>query len=301
VNMYDSCICTVGLIQWCEAGQFSVSDMLGAIISGSEVGAEVLIPLLEPMKRAHVSFYRNPSNRWRFFFSQKEISSREDQAAMFFLDSGKKGEWSEGGKAHAKQWCERLVEVFGKEDAIAAQRNFTCKRLHSWFTLPYARKVLDSAPKTHIGHAFTACFLSFAANNPTWADKYLRQAVESSKAQPWSVDWLVDCLEAWTHGPGKTIYPHRYNKIRPVVERLYGIDLPDLAGDLKDSLDAHDVQAILVRLGYDLGKGGPGGNGVDGKWGNKSQAALADFQLKNGLLVDGWPDVETNAALLRAA
>src|SRR5512138_1105983 len=31
INMYDRCIMTVGLIQWCEAGQYSVSDMLGAL------------------------------------------------------------------------------------------------------------------------------------------------------------------------------------------------------------------------------------------------------------------------------
>lgn len=305
VNMYDSCICTVGLIQWCEANQYSVSDMLGWVVSDSTNGVGELEPLQGCMERLNADFHRNQKGNWRFFTQAGgEVDTRVEQQRLFFLDvNGKLGSWTDdASKAHAREWCQGLATLFEKPSAIESQKKFTLRRLHSWFSLPYSKQLLDVRPKTPVGYAFEACFLSFAANNPTWADKYLRQAVESSLAPRWSVDWLVDCLQAWTNGPNVSIYPHRYNAIRPVVEKLYGIDLPDLAGDLSLNLNTFEVQAKLVHtLHYDLGPGGPQNDGVDGRWGPKSQTALVDFQRRNGLQQSGWPDAATNGALLKAS
>jgi hypothetical protein len=43
------------------------------------------------------------------------------------------------------------------------------------------------------------------------------------------------------------------------------------------------AQELLVKLGYDLGIYGPLKDGVDGKWGRKSQAALTSFRLANDI------------------
>ena len=53
------------------------------------------------------------------------------------------------------------------------------------------------------------------------------------------------------------------------------------------------VQALLAQRGYDVG--GP----PDGDIGTKSRAAIADFQQKNGLEVNGRASVKVLAALKR--
>lgn len=51
-------------------------------------------------------------------------------------------------------------------------------------------------------------------------------------------------------------------------------------------MNTRDVQAALIALGYDLGKGGPSGKGDDSVWGDKTSAAVLSFQRANGLLGD---------------
>ena len=53
--------------------------------------------------------------------------------------------------------------------------------------------------------------------------------------------------------------------------------------------DTSNVQRLLVRVGYDLGDYGPAGDGVDGKWGSKSQTALDSFRVSRGISrTGGW-------------
>lgn len=66
-------------------------------------------------------------------------------------------------------------------------------------------------------------------------------------------------------------------------------------------MDAVTIQAILVGLGYDLGKTGPMGNGVDGAFGAKSRNALKQFQARRGLAETGVVNSSTETALREAA
>lgn len=304
INMYDRCICTVGLIQWCEAGQFSVSDMLGYTFEREPI---LLDPLALAMAQSGVTLRKNARGRWRFFFedARGEVDRRDEQQQLFLACDGRKGSWTAEAKTHAKIWAAALASVYEQPSAIAAQRDFTVPRLRA-FALPYARSILAQAPETNVGDAFEAAYLSFAANNPTWANTSLKNAIEGDAGEPtWTVSWLALVLKHLTFDPKVAIYPHRYNAIRPVLEKLYGMDLPDFATELQQAggenwLDTKTTQQLLVDLGYDLGPSGPNGDGVDGNWGRKSQTALAAFQKKHGLPDDGWPDPDTNEELLRA-
>ena len=302
INMYDRCICTVGLIQWCEGGQFSVSDMLGVV---HDRDANLLSPLAPVMNEHDVLFSKTARGKWRFHFMRdkvNEIDTAEEQKKLFLLNSnGTKGSWDKDSIAHAKRWAAAMASVFEQPEAIHAQRDFTVPRLMS-FALPQARALINMKPSSVVGQAFTCAYLSFAANNPKRAADSLAAAQSSWKGEILNLPWLVHVLEKLTFHSGVTIYPHRYNAIRPVLERLFAIDLPDHSAALQGLLTPAQIQDILAhKLGYELGNSGPNHDGVDGAWGGKSRAALADFQRRNGLIVDGEPDPETNATLLRAA
>lgn len=62
-----------------------------------------------------------------------------------------------------------------------------------------------------------------------------------------------------------------------------------------------DVQARLAQLGYDLGSFGANGDGVDGKYGKLTAAAVKKFQTDNGLPATGRVDMGTYAMLLEQA
>ncbi len=306
INMYDRCICTVGLIQWCEGGQYSVSDMLGAY-AGAGGEQTIKNTLANVMSQQDLVFKKNAKGRWRFHFSDTrgEVDRTIEQQQMFLLRSnGAKGSWDQQSKDYAKLWAASLSTLFQNQQAIEAQRDYTVPRLYS-FALPAAQALfkMPEAKSTPLGQAFICAYLSFAANNPARADRSLQEALktwDSSKGPMWSPRWLIHVLEKLTFFSGVTIYPHRYNAIRPVLERFFGIDLPDRSEQLQGLLSPTDIQSILVHiLKYDLGKSGPKGDGVDGAWGAKSRAALMDFERRQGLDSDGLPDPKTNDALLR--
>jgi peptidoglycan hydrolase-like protein with peptidoglycan-binding domain len=70
--------------------------------------------------------------------------------------------------------------------------------------------------------------------------------------------------------------------------------LPVVVGPQRAPLNREgrkELQALLQRRGYDIG-GDP-----DGHVGTKSKAAIADFQQRAGLEVNGRPSVKVLAAL----
>jgi hypothetical protein len=153
--------------------------------------------------------------------------------------------------------------------------------------------------------ALRAAYLSFAANLPAVAGKHFMIAHKTSRNAQWTKEWALDVLRELTFGPGIGIYPHRYNAIRPVIEQIYGVDLPDFAKDLgwrvpeeiaKYNLDTpKGVQSALIALGYDLGP-----KGADGSIGPKTTTAIRTFQRLNGLVSDGIAGNKTLMALSSA-
>lgn len=282
VNMYDRAICSVGIIQWTELNSLNVSNMLGEV---AEKAPSAIIELDEAMKRSAVKFDKTPAGLWRFRRGSEWLDTPEKLRGMYLAGSGLKGFWSRDQKAHASAWCAGLANVFTHTDAQAVQVQFTAARLQSFGLAPAVRLLWDGTNPTHCGiqGVARAAFLSYAINLPAVASKSVLNL--STTAEKWSLPWLHALLRQLAFGSGVAIWPARYDRIRPRLEKMFAIDLPDFAAELReDSSDGLGspaaIQAALSTLGFDPGL-------VDGVWGKRSEAAVRDYQRARGLEVDG--------------
>jgi hypothetical protein len=313
INMYDRCVLSAGLIQWCEAGQYSVSDMLGSVAAASP---DSMKPLKAWLENVGADFRTNGRGRWRFFFSDDrgEVDRIEEQRRMFLLrSSGAKGSWDEGSKEYASGWAAAVSNVLSDPGAMKAQVDFTVPRLRLFAMKESLDYVFGEYPsfgsmKGDWPKAAQAAFLSFAANLPATANKMVVEYLKGSPPPKGTKDWAIGLLKQLTFGPNIAIYPHRYNAIRPVLEKLYGVDLPDFADELKaqdvknstaiPSFQASvmstvvEIQRALIKLGFDLGPAG-----ADGKYGTKTEASVMTFQRLHGLKDDGVVGPRTKTAL----
>lgn len=313
-NGYDVCIASSGLIQMCEKGMFGVSSLLGAVVDErgrAALGGEFATVLDE----TGYAFRTTSATKYRFLHEGEVVDSLEEQQALFLKNSkGTKGTWDADSKEWAKRWAVAISSVWEDPENQAVQMRWIAKKLHR-FCMPYAKKVLGALPLTPLSRAFIAAYYSYTANNPTWAVQSLKYAIEEQGADLNTTDGVIIALRELTFHKGITIYPHRYKKIRPVIEELYGVDLPDLASDLRNYVsmvgegntvpddpvvwDIAQYQDALCRLGYDLGP-----KGVDGIWGGKTAAALLSFEEGYPGMprdkIDGKPDYYAQEALEQA-
>jgi len=319
INMYDRCIISTGYIQFCEAKYLLTSNLLGAIATRDP---DLLDPLKPALEASGAVFAKTKRGRWRFSFNDPrgEVDAGTEQKQLFLLNSsGHVGDWDDDSKAHAKLWAASMSNVLNQDEADVVQMDYVASRMKG-FATNRARKVLfDGTPSTGWTGALRAIYLSFAGNLPAVASKQLTAALEELEATPkWTKDWCIHIARRLTFGPNIAIYPHRYNAIRPMVERLYGVDLPDMAKELKvwtadmemeptewdDIVDeqpakeptfttVREVQQLLHDMGYDLGPAG-----VDGWMGRKTRDAVITFQGLNGLSPDGIIGPKTRAKML---
>lgn len=313
VNMYDRCVVSVGYIQWCEAAYFLTSKLLGHLF---EKNPSLAAPMAPALAASGARFAKNAAGRWRFTGPGGEVDELPEQHGLFFLrSSGARGSWDDESRERAKLWAACLSDVLAQQEADALQVDYTVARLRGFATAE-AQKVLwgqdAGIPDDGWVGAMRTAFLSFASNLPAVASKHLLIAAGASQAQKWSKDWCVSLLGELTFGPGVTIYPGRYDKIRPYLEKNYGVDLPDFAKELKewredldrecrpedgepDFIDPKEIQQLLIDLGHDLGPAG-----ADGRIGPKSRDAIETFQRLSGLTPDGIVGPKTRRAMVEA-
>lgn len=308
INMYDGQIVSSGLIQFIERAQFSVSQMLGA--SMDEPYAE---EFLRFVKSKNASFTRGAYGRYRFLLMAPPVPTPVEnlstQRRLFYLNAtGEKGSWDDASRQHAKEWAAAIASFWQNPVAQWGQREFTMPKLYD-FAVGKARDVVEDAKRhfTPMSLAFIAAYLSFAVNNPQRASKHLAEFLGKTTEEKYTKAWLVGVLKELTFAPGIAIYPHRYNAIRPKLEQLYGVELPDFADELEAwkkekgftvALSTVEVQKALLTLGYDLGP-----KGADGQYGPKTREAVLLFEQAAGLpseVCDGMVDEHTYPVLEQA-
>lgn len=308
INMYDGPpILSSGLIQFIEGkGQRSVSQMIGESLKGSDQGKEFRA-FFDKMG----CVLSASSGKWYIYADEgyTKVDTTQEQEMLFRRGStGEKGTWTDEGRYIAKRWAAAVATLWEDEYLQLAQLRFTAPKLRE-FCFGRSKNVVNSAPADNeYAQAFVAAYISFAVNSPVRANKHLEVLLEKYGGFRWKWDeaFLIEALTELTFGPKIAIYPHRYNAIRPVIEKLYGVDLPDFAEELKSwkestgmpALDPVEVQKALISLGYDLGP-----YGADGVWGKKTRAAMLSFEQTAGVppeYCDGMIDVTTYSYLEEA-
>lgn len=237
VNGYDRCIVSVGLIQLCEARYMLTSRLLHAV--AEEMGALAVIrPLTGALALSRATFRKNAKGHWRFHFLDErgEVNTVEKQEMLFQMGSNMLGSWSETRKHHAQVWVAGLASVFSDECVNKVQERFLRGMMTTLFVLKPVQPILFNGDEPSIDAypaALKAAYYSFAANNPRVAMESIVRWNNESELKKWSPDWCIGAIQKMTFDPNIGIYPGRYERIRPRLEMLYGVLLPQLASDLR--------------------------------------------------------------------
>lgn len=304
INMYDSCILSVGIIQVCgRIGE--LTSMLGACAAydlGTMRTAFASLPVPADLRQ-------NPQGAWQFYLLDGRgfVTTQQQMQALWLCGAtGIKGQWSPAQKAQAKQVAATMSSIWDSPGLQTGQREFVKPRLMS-YVMPRAKATLFSNPnQSGYAGALKAAFISYAANLPAVADRYLSLAAADPK---WTTasdqDKFTMAMEKIVPGPHVTIWPERYSTIQPVLQKLFGVKIPTLQEILNnhpspppppsdpDLTTTKGIQQFLINHGYDLGP-----SGADGLWGAKTEAAVKKFQLDHKLTVDGIVGPQTRAAML---
>lgn len=151
---------------------------------------------------------------------------------------------------------------------------------------------------------------------PDWISAHSPNGKQAMLIQPWTdeqIEMMIqtgrEIIERWPaitwqdhHGhhdacPGYKVDVAGF----PFARVLRGIyDDPGIPDIWSPFWTAEQRQRALVKLGYDLGRFGPDGDGVDGDWGRASDTALSAFQRQRGLVVNGYWTVYVSHAVWRS-
>lgn len=241
VNMYDRCILSVGLIQWCEAfPQCSVSTILGKCAEADQFMFSAKMRQFP----GSAEFKKNGAGIWRFYWKGVEVTNQAMQQGLFFGKPGlgKKGTWDTEDKAYAKNVAGWFANFWDVPLFQRVQATFTKAKIPN-FAMKEAKEILfsDSSIKAQEGWqgALRAAFYSFAGNIPVVANSSMKKAAANPEwaTADWADRFRIG-LQAMTFSPGITIYPGRYNKIAPVLKSQFGVDIPLTAEDLSGWKDA---------------------------------------------------------------
>jgi len=242
INMYDQMILSVGAIQWAERSQYSVSDILGKICESPTASVKFAEATTTFFQTVGVTFKRNAAGKWRFHFldSRGEVNSVEKQQALFLGCTGKVGSWSPEAKAYAKNWAALMANIWLDREAQKIQEDYTITHIPGFLTKYAATQLLEGSKFENLTNAdlagwkggIIALYMSFAANNPSIAESGLKSHLAATSQEKWSEEWCIELAKWLTFSSKISIYPIRYNKIAPLIDKLFGTSFPVTAAEL---------------------------------------------------------------------
>ena len=232
INMYDRMIVSVGLIQFGEANIFSVTKLIGSIC---DAGKEAYVQeCLKPgLQISNSTFRKNHKGIWRFFMGDMEVNSLALQHTLFLGCDGRKGSWTPETKLRAKTWAACFATILENLEICEIQKKFTEDRLYGFLTAEAKKVLFDDKTTSPWADATRAIYLTYAINAPRIAGDML--VATKFVGEKWSQEWCLSLIKKLTFGPNIKIYPIRYDAVRPVIESMFGVELPKTAVAL-DSL-----------------------------------------------------------------
>jgi hypothetical protein len=284
VNMYDSCIFTGGLNQWCER-LFLCSKMLRNVETKFP---HALDPLQDYLESFNAEFLcldggnASPASSFGFFLNGQRCTTPAQMQELFLGGvSGAKGSWTDEARQHAIGFAKSFASCWEDPQVRQAQLAHMQFGLMG-FVLPEARTALFFPTEANdFRLAARAAYISFAANNPAKAQAALLRVLSETKETPDTYPWLLDVLRGLTMYPGIAIYPVRYASIAPVLEASFpaiGV-LPRTWKETPGhTVTTRQLQQMLIDIGYDLGP-----KGADDRIGPKTLAAIGLFQDTHGI------------------
>ena len=239
VNMYDSCIVSIGIIQLCEARYFNATKLLGCVADA--LGPVAVTGRLSDALESSNASFKNDGKGWKFYLNDtgEAVDTVEKQRALYLKCSGKRDDWSDETKLHAKKWCVGLANIWRDPQTQSIQRSYIKSVLMDFVTTDVKKAVFDDNSCTNEWvEPIRAAIISFSANSPLTVEKMYKSFAEQTTFDKWSKEWSIGLLKKLTFGPNITIYTIRYNVIRPKIEEIWKIQLPKTAKDLSAADDS---------------------------------------------------------------
>lgn len=305
INMYDSCVVTVGISQLCLNAHV-LEPMLGECHKADPKSlTDALSALPHP-----VSFGQNAAGQWRFSDSSGEIATRAQMNTAFLGgSSGLKGQWTDVQKDFARRVAAGFANLWDVPAFCQAQLAWSTAALPRYL-MPSARSSINANPdQTGWPGALKAAVMSYSANIPlTTANLLAKATSDPAWATASDQDKFTMAMHQVVLGSGIAIWPIRYRAIQPVIQRLWGVPVPTLdelvnghpnppvvPGQLDPLGSTAGIQRFLISQGYDLGP-----SGADGIFGKMTKSAVMAFQMKSGLTPTGVVDKATHDAMMKA-
>lgn len=250
VNMYDSCIMTLGICQWCDRWHLT-TRMLGYIAEYG--GVELIMKHVRDMNLPQklgktITFKRNRNKSWRWYLNDVECHTPEKLREIYFHgSSGKIGQWSEYQKDIARRWAVALARVWDSEIARNLQVKYSAMRV-DMFAMADGKRVLlnDNSSWDGIVGATKAIYLAYAANNPAAANQQIKVAESTVKDQKWSRAWCINVIKQIVFGSDIQIWPGRYDRLRDEIEMLFDVELPKTHQDLKEWTSGVPSRPLII-------------------------------------------------------
>lgn len=227
-QMWDSGLCSVGAIQFIDAGTFNVCNMLGEV--AEKCGVFAVVEKLKPaLDMCNATFFKTPEGKWRFAQNNVTVTTTSAQKQLYFGDpSGNTlGSYNDAKRLRVKTWVVCMANVWDIPGATDVQMEFTLRNLKAGFVWGNLRAELFSEGVSEDGWigATKAMLLAYAVNAPAVVVKAY-DGGRTNRHLKFSPEWCLELLRHIVVGNGLDVWRSRWGAKLPFIESAFGVKLP---------------------------------------------------------------------------